>query len=243
MFACAPSSALPLALLPRPKPRPVHAPAEAPVCPARGGGGSLWLSRCFPAGRRRIVTSSCCVLIRAVLKNPIFVLLRTALKDTQPPTATNRHQPPPTARNRQPPTIVQYCFCGPVSCPCLDHEAESARERLFLLALRTPPPPLSPLRTALVVIACILLQCRAEQCHFLGAPAFTVAGTAQNAVEVASQQEAEVGGRVEVHRSHHLKRLRSAARLESLRSLMIDPNGHRCSKIEKLADQGRDQLL
>ena len=50
----------------------------------------------------------------------------------QPP--TNRHQPPPTATNRQPPTatnrhqpptIVQHCFCGSVSCPCLDHEAES----------------------------------------------------------------------------------------------------------------------
>ena len=26
---------------------------------------------------------------------------------------------------RQPPTIVQHFFCGFVSCPCLDHEAES----------------------------------------------------------------------------------------------------------------------
>ena len=49
----------------------------------------------------------------------------------QPPTA-NRHQPLtanrhplPTATNRQPPTIVQYCFCGFASCPCLDHGAET----------------------------------------------------------------------------------------------------------------------
>ena len=57
----------------------------------------------------------------------------------QPPRTTNRQpltayrQPPPTANNnelptanrRQPPTVVQYCFCRFVSCPCLDHEAES----------------------------------------------------------------------------------------------------------------------
>ena len=35
--------------------------------------------------------------------------------DCQPPSAANRHQLP---------TIVQYCFCGFVSCPCLE-EAES----------------------------------------------------------------------------------------------------------------------
>ena len=40
-----------------------------------------------------------------------------------PPTAN--HQPPPTANCRQPPTTVQYCFCGFVSRPCLDHGAES----------------------------------------------------------------------------------------------------------------------
>ena len=65
--------------------------------------------------------------------------LRTAPEDRQPPTDANRLllpnancQPPsttnhhkPTANCRQPPTIVQYCFCGFVSCPCLDHEAES----------------------------------------------------------------------------------------------------------------------
>ena len=42
----------------------------------------------------------------------------------QPPRTTNRHQPP-TANRRQPPTVIQYCFSGFVSCPCLDHEAES----------------------------------------------------------------------------------------------------------------------
>ena len=54
------------------------------------------------------------------------------------PTATNRHQPP---------TIVQYCSYGFVSCPCLDHGAESVpvnvrfcwRYEGFLLFLRTPP--------------------------------------------------------------------------------------------------------
>ena len=66
---------------------------------------------------------------------------RTALKDSpqgpatadchQPPTATN-HQPPtstnrqpPPTTNHQPPTIVQYCFCGAVSCPCLDQQRAS----------------------------------------------------------------------------------------------------------------------
>ena len=57
----------------------------------------------------------------------------------QPPSTTNPHQPPtadcqlpPTANchqpptaNRQQPTIAESCFCGFVSCPCLDHEAES----------------------------------------------------------------------------------------------------------------------
>ena len=76
--------------------------------------------------------------------------LRTALRDhqpltatnSQPPTATNR-QPPPTANrqpptaNRQPPTANHrsILFCGFVSCPCLDHEAERPREPSCLLAL------------------------------------------------------------------------------------------------------------
>ena len=67
-------------------------------------------------------------------------LLRTALKDSpqRPPTANRQPPPttkcqPPAAANRQPPTAnrqtptigQQHCFCGFVSCPCLDHEAES----------------------------------------------------------------------------------------------------------------------
>ena len=75
-----------------------------------------------------------------------FVLVEDSSQG-QPPTTTNHQpptanrQPPPTA-NRQPPTapnrqlptttshqprptIVQFCFCGLVSCPCLDHEADS----------------------------------------------------------------------------------------------------------------------
>ena len=68
----------------------------------------------------------CAPLPRAVFRNLNFFLLRTAPRTTnrQPPTATNRH-PPPTANRHQPPTIVQCCFCGFLSCPCLDHETES----------------------------------------------------------------------------------------------------------------------
>ena len=87
---------------------------------------------------------------RAVLKNPNFFLLGASLQDSpqgspttnrhQPPTAkrhlprtaANRRQPlptanrrPPTANRRQLPIMVQYFFCGFMSCPCLDHEAES----------------------------------------------------------------------------------------------------------------------
>ena len=45
---------------------------------------------------------------RAVLKNPnfLFFSLTTAIKDRQPPTATNR-QPPPTANRHQPPAAKQ----------------------------------------------------------------------------------------------------------------------------------------
>ena len=52
----------------------------------------------------------------SVRSQTIFFLLSTAPRDRQPPTANHR-QPPPT--------IVEDCFCGIVSCPCLDHEAES----------------------------------------------------------------------------------------------------------------------
>ena len=54
------------------------------------------------------------------------------VKESQGPPATN-HQLP-TANRGQPPTIVQYCFCGFGSCPCLDHEAES-------VPVNAPPPP------------------------------------------------------------------------------------------------------
>ena len=107
--------------------------------------------------------------VRAVPKNPTFFLpLRTGPKDHQPPTA-NRHQTPnakrqpplnpqpstatnhqqSTADRHQPSTIVQFCFCGFVSCPCLGHEAESVPVNVrFLLASRTLFPPLFPSRTA-----------------------------------------------------------------------------------------------
>ena len=89
----------------------------------------------------------CCQCQWAVRKNSIFVLLRTALKDSPqgPPTA-NRHQPPPTANcqppsaaNRhQPQTIVQHRFCGVVSCPCLDHEAESVPSTFVSVGVANP---------------------------------------------------------------------------------------------------------
>ena len=74
-----------------------------------------------------------------MFKNPLpfFFLLRIALKDTppprehqlpaanrRPPSTADRYQPPPTANRHQPPTILQHRFCGPVSCPCLGHEAQ-----------------------------------------------------------------------------------------------------------------------
>ena len=70
---------------------------------------------------------------RAVLKNPIFFWLRTALK----------HSPkgPPTAKRRQPPTSVQHCFGGIVSCPCLDPEAESVVVTVHFCSRYTAPPP------------------------------------------------------------------------------------------------------
>ena len=64
-----------------------------------------------------------CPFGRAVLKNPQFFMLRTALSDCpQGPTANRQ---PPTANRHQPPAIIQYRFCGFVSCPCLGHETES----------------------------------------------------------------------------------------------------------------------
>ena len=83
---------------------------------------------------------------RAVLKNSNFFLLRTAPK-YQPPTANRQ---PPTANRRQPPTAVQYCFCGFVSCPCLDHETESVPVNVPVCwryePCCPPPPPLQPWR-------------------------------------------------------------------------------------------------
>ena len=82
--------------------------------------------------------------LRAVLKNPIFLV-----KDSpQGPPATNRHQPPtvinhqPAAANsRYPPTIVQHCFCGLVSFPCLDHDAEGVPVNVRFCCRYNPPPP------------------------------------------------------------------------------------------------------
>ena len=76
----------------------------------------------------------------------------------QPPPTANRQPPPtansrkpPTANRHQPPTIVQSCFCGLVSCPYLDHEAESVPVNIRFCwryePSSSPRPP--PLRTAL----------------------------------------------------------------------------------------------
>ena len=53
---------------------------------------------------------------------------RTALKDHQPP----------TANRRQPPTIVQRCFCGLGSCPCL---SLTTKIELLKDSLAQPPQP------------------------------------------------------------------------------------------------------
>ena len=63
--------------------------------------GSLPVGGCGWVGATLVLRST-----RAVLENPIFFVLRTALKDHQPPTA-NRHQPP--TANRQPPTATNRC--------------------------------------------------------------------------------------------------------------------------------------
>ena len=64
----------------------------------------------------------------------------------QPPPTVNRQPPPtpdpqpPTPNRRQPPTIVQYCFCSFLSCPCLDHEAESVPVKVrFCWCVERPP--------------------------------------------------------------------------------------------------------
>ena len=68
-----------------------------------------------------------------LLESPIFFCVKDSPQGPppanrhQPPPPANR-QPPPTAANRQPPptaNIVQHCLWGRVSCPCLDHKAES----------------------------------------------------------------------------------------------------------------------
>ena len=87
-----------------------------------------------PQGRGRAPSA------KAVLKLPHPFLLRTAPKDHEPPTANRQ---PPTANRHQPPTIVQSCFCGVVSCPCLGHEAESVPVNVrFCWRYEPPPPPL-----------------------------------------------------------------------------------------------------
>ena len=69
-----------------------------------------------------------------------------------PPTAnhqplsppTTHHRQPPTTNRHQPPTIVQYCFCGVVSCPCLDHEAESVPAKARFCWRYESPPSFPP---------------------------------------------------------------------------------------------------
>ena len=69
------------------------------------------------------------------LRTPVFFFwLRTVPEDHQPPTA-NRRQPPP---------IVQYGFCGLVSCPCLAHEAESVPVNVRFCWCYEPSPPPPP---------------------------------------------------------------------------------------------------
>ena len=91
---------------------------------------------------------------RAVLKTP-NIFRKTAPKDHQPPTANRRQPPtainrhrhqPPTAPNRQPPTIVRYCFCGLLSCPCLDHEAESVPVNVRFCWRNEPSSPPLPFK-------------------------------------------------------------------------------------------------
>ena len=71
----------------------------------------------------------------------------------QPPQTANRQPPPsanrqlPTANRHQPPTIVQCCFLGLVSCPCLDHEAESVPVNVrfcWRYKSSSPPPQRQP---------------------------------------------------------------------------------------------------
>ena len=53
-----------------------------------------------------------------------------------PPTANRQ---PPTPNRHQPPTMVQYSFCGVVSCPCLGYEAESVPVNVRFCWRHNPP--------------------------------------------------------------------------------------------------------
>ena len=78
----------------------------------------------------------------AFLKYPTFFFsLTTAVKHSP--------QGPPTANRHPPPTVVQYGFCGFLSRPCLDHEAEGVPVNVRFCWRYAPPPPF-PLRTALL---------------------------------------------------------------------------------------------
>ena len=67
-------------------------------------------------------TEVCCMLSCIAER----AAMRSAVRKIPGILKSPNRQPPPTAANRrQPPTIVQFCFCGFVSCPCLDHEAAS----------------------------------------------------------------------------------------------------------------------
>ena len=91
-----------------PVPLPVACRPHAHAAPASPAPLPLALVLAPPQGVRGPIA----------LKSPLFFLLRTALKDRRPPTATNR----------QPSFSTVVSLCGAVLCPCRDHEAESVRE-------------------------------------------------------------------------------------------------------------------
>ena len=111
------------------------------------GGGPGRNSPCAPMDPRpphphprpRAVLENSCFFVRdSPLAQPLGTINR------QPPTA-NCRQPPPIAHRRQPPTIVKDCFCGVVSCPYLDHDAESVHVSVRFCwhyePFSPPPPP------------------------------------------------------------------------------------------------------
>ena len=113
----------------------------------RQPGIFLVLAAPAPFLRRSSFHSACAALLPPTTTNrqpPTANRQSSPTTDCQPPSAANRRQLP-TATNRQPttadrhepltanrqpppnrrqlPTIVDYCLCDLVSCPCLDHEA------------------------------------------------------------------------------------------------------------------------